>query len=149
VIGEFLARVFKLGTLACLNVTNRLIHEATSPLLWTSVTLDAVTPEWTALLQADMRGTHELLYHITPTKERYLHMARETVERWKAVPGALPENRRFVKYVFESICSSFVAAYLLFTLSKVLVLDLRLRNSGRFSSTTLPRNASPRQDTCL
>jgi hypothetical protein len=97
IIGEFLAGEFKLGSLASLNVTNRLLHKATSPVLWTTVTLDNANPYWSALLNQDARDADELLYHITPTEERHLQMAKEAFEQWKVIPGALPENLRYVK----------------------------------------------------
>jgi hypothetical protein len=95
IIAEFLAGEFKLGSLANLNVASRDMHEITSAVLWTTVWLDTFTPRWNSMLQVVLPDDCE--YPRSPAGREASRIARDTFERRKDIPGALPKNRRRVK----------------------------------------------------
>jgi hypothetical protein len=95
VIAEFLAGEFQLGSLANLNVASRVMHEVTSALLWTTVTLDNVTPQWNAKLKAYLKPWVDWSQYEEDIQA--VRTAKDTFDEWKDLPGALPENRRYVK----------------------------------------------------
>lgn len=95
IVAEFLAGEHKLGSLASLNVSTRTLHESTSAVLWTTVTLDTFTPRWNDMLKKllssdDAQGP-------LPSGKEALETAMKEFERLKDQPVALPENRRHVK----------------------------------------------------
>jgi hypothetical protein len=95
VVAEFLAGEFKLGSLANFNVVNRFIHEATSAVLWTTITLDGSAPRWNDMLKKVLSDKESC--YPTPAGIKALENAMENFERRKDLPGILPENRRHVK----------------------------------------------------
>lgn len=100
VIAEFLAGQFKLGTLASLNVTCRLIREATNTVLWTTVTLDAGTPNWNipSLKRRlpPVKALHTRRFK-TPAPQESIRSARRNTAWEQDQPGALLTNRLRVR----------------------------------------------------
>jgi hypothetical protein len=85
-IAEFLAGDFQSGSLASLNVANRLIHEATSAVLWATVILDASSPQW-----------HDMLKCVNVRRNKASDFAMNTVGMRKDSLSISLGNRRHVK----------------------------------------------------
>jgi hypothetical protein len=95
IVSEFLAGEHKLGSLASLTVTTQHLHASTSAVLWTTVTLDTVTPKWNVMLQKVLEV--EGMYRPSEAELEALRTAKDTFEKSKDTPGALPYNRCHVK----------------------------------------------------
>jgi hypothetical protein len=124
VIAEFLAGDFKLGSLANLNVANRLIQGATSAVLWTTITLDTIKPGWIQALKIELPDPIWETVETMRTQEEAVRYAKEKFEQCKDM-RVLPENRRHVKYVCEAITRRPGLKDLLFTVQQVLDLERR------------------------
>jgi hypothetical protein len=105
IIAEFLSGESKLGTLSNLNVACRLVRESTNAVLWTTVTLDSITPDWNRMMKEILQQDvpPDLRRHQTPAQLDALRAVRELFKKCQEEPGFLPANRIYVKSVGKTL----------------------------------------------
>jgi hypothetical protein len=94
-IAEFLAGEYKLGSLSSLNLTCRLIRESTNAVLWTTVTFDAITPNWNPMMEELLQ--QDIPLRPTPAQRESLQSIRTTFTGRVAESGFLPATRIYAK----------------------------------------------------
>lgn len=94
VIGELLIGESKFASLANLNETNSLIREPINAVLWTTVTLDAITPGWNATLEKARDANASQSWFDVETS---IAEIQKRSTRFKAESNAVPTDCKYLK----------------------------------------------------